>query len=415
MTILIIVVCATLAISAACSLFEATLFSTRTAAVEAERAGGPKAAAAVRFLLMKEHISVPTAAILILNTVANTAGATLAGMYSSQVLGPVWVPLFSAVLTLAILFLAEILPKTFGAVHWKTLWPYIVYPLSAMETLLRPMIFLTEWFTKLFLHGHVAPVITQEEIRAMVKVGANSGELSTAEHELIEAVLRFKRLFCRQVMLPRDEVVFFDVDMTYQEAISIAQETKHTRYPLCEGSLDEVVGVVHIKDMLAGAAQESLSLRKIARPPRYVPESMPIDKLFRQMNVTRQHMAFVVNEFGTPVGIVTHEILMEQILGSVEDEFDMEIPDIVPQQSGAYLVPGRVSLDKLNRELSLDLNAARVNTLSGLLVSELGRFPKPGDVVDFGSAVAEVKEVEGKRATVVHLTVHSCGDPGSED
>ncbi|MFP4390660.1 MAG: CNNM domain-containing protein, partial [Desulfococcaceae bacterium] len=143
MAILISVVVLTLLISSQCSLYEAVLYSTRMGSLEAEKIGGPRRVKAMKMIQMKREISIPLSAILILNTVANTAGATLAGMYAAKALGDGLVPAFSIVFTLAILFFAEIVPKTIGAIHWRRLWPAVVWPLSLMKWLLYPLIVVT--------------------------------------------------------------------------------------------------------------------------------------------------------------------------------------------------------------------------------------------------------------------------------
>ncbi len=154
MTILIIVVFVTLFVSASCSLYEAVLYSTRPAALEAAKTQAKRGKLAAQFMAMKKNISQPIAAILILNTIANTAGATIAGMYAADVFGPSMIVLFSVLFTLAILFLSEIIPKTYGAVHWKGIWPFIVFPLQLMKTALFPAIFVTEKVTRLITHQH---------------------------------------------------------------------------------------------------------------------------------------------------------------------------------------------------------------------------------------------------------------------
>ena len=150
MTILLLVAAVTVIISGMCSLFESTLYSTRMAALESARTVGKHRRLARRFIDMKKDIARPTSAILILNTIANTAGATIAGMYATTVLGTAWVPAFSALLTIAILFLGEILPKTYGAVHWKSVWHLVVWPVTVMQQGLYPIIKVTQGFAKLF-------------------------------------------------------------------------------------------------------------------------------------------------------------------------------------------------------------------------------------------------------------------------
>jgi len=403
MTILILVVAVTLGVSTFCSLLEALLYSTRVVTLEAATRIGSKRAAAERFLKMKRDLSGPTSAILILNTIAHTAGATLSGMYAAQVLGAEWVPLFSVVLTFAILFLSEILPKTYGATHWRALWDTLVWPLAFIEKALYPLIVMTQRFADLFTRDVDPHTITEAEILATIRMGAEAGELTQDELRMLNAVFQLDKLYTRQVMVPRGEVVFFDAAQGFSEILALARKTRHTRYPLCEGSLDNVIGIVHIKDLLGLSPGQAPDLKLIARPAHFVPETKRINQLLRDMQHSRQHMAIVVDEHGTVAGIVTLENVIEEIIGRVQDEFDREAPDVIRDRSGGYIVMGTVPLERLNRRFELELAEPGVNTLSGLISARLGRFPEPGDVVDLGPMRAEVLAAEKARAKQVRL------------
>lgn len=403
MGILILVVLLTLTVSALCSLFEATLYSTRLSALEVARAGNRHRRAARRFIGMKHDISTPTSAILILNTVSNTAGAALAGMFAAQILGISAVPAFSIALTAAILFLSEILPKTLGATRWKTIWPYIVWPLDAMQKTLKPAIWATRKFSHLITGGPEFPSVTEDEVRATILLGARSGELSAWEHRLLNAVFHFDELLCRQVMIPRQEVVFFEPDWSVARCVETARKAKHTRYPVCRGSLDNAVGLIHIKDLTGMALDQPFDLETILRPIRYFPETAPISRVLNVMQKTHQHMAMVIDEYGTAVGIITLEIVLEQIVGSLQDEFDTERPEIVREAPDRFVVLGHLPLSRINRELELNLPESKIDSLTGLLMSRIGRLLRSGDRIALPGAEAEVLEVRPGRGTRIRL------------
>lgn len=413
MTYLIICGGLTVLISAICSLLEATLYSTRMSALEAERADGERADKAERFIAMKADIARPTSAILVLNTVANTAGAAICGMLAARLLGAQWVPAFSVGLVLAILFIGEILPKTYGATHWNSIWHRIVWPLAVLQKALYPAVKITQKFADLFSGARGTPAITEDEIQASIELGGQSGELTPSELQLLSAVFRFDDMLTRQVMVPRRDVVFLDAQKPASECFELARNSRHTRFPLCEGSLDEVVGLVHIKDLLGLPADEDLDLRSVSRELCHVPETMPISQLMREMQNSHQHMALVDDEYGSIVGIVTMENVVEQIVGAVQDEFDSEAPEVEQESPGVYLVNGSVPLERLNREVRLSLESTDVDTLSGLLVSRIGRLLEAGDTVELEGASAEVMEEQGGRAVRVKLTVRS-GDEGAD-
>ncbi len=238
--------------------------------------------------------------------------------------------------------------------------------------------------------------------------------MATFDHEGHErvAVLTFDDTICRLVMLPRSDVVFFDADLSLPECIQVVRHTKHTRYPVCERSLDHVLGVVHIKDLVG--ADPDTALRSLMRPPHYVPESMPISRLLRHFQAIRQHLAMVVDEHGTTVGIVTLENVLEQIVGPVDDEFDEQIPGIVPQDHGVFLVRGTTQVGDVNREIGLDLDCGEADTLSGVVVARLGRVPAQGDVVELRPGIrAEVVEVRGARAELIRVVQQGAAGSGS--
>jgi CBS domain containing-hemolysin-like protein len=403
MNILLLVTAVTLLVSGMCSLFEATLYSTRLSLLEAVAGGAKHRQGAERFIRMKRDISSPISAILILNTIANTAGASLAGMYAARVFGYAWVPAFSIGLTLAILFLAEVLPKTYGAMRWRQIWHLVVWPLAFIERLLHPAVRVMQRFSGLFTKGAGTPAPTEEEIVAMIRMGGRTGQLTLAELQLLNAVFHFDDLVCRQVMVPRRDVIFLESTMSLSDWFSVARSTMHTRYPITKGSPDEVVGILHIKDLLGHSPDDRLDLESLSRPIRHVPESMPISRLLRQMQSTRQHMAVVVDEYGTTTGIITLENILEQLVGSVQDEFDAEAPEIVAKDDSTYLVSGSLPLGRLNREVGLSLSAPNVDTLSGLLVSRLGRLLEEGDEVALEGVTARVIEAREGRAVQVLL------------
>lgn len=411
MTVLLIVAGLTVLLSSMCSLFEATLYSTRLGTLEAEKATGRYARRADRLIAMKTNIVRPTSAILVLNTFANTAGATICGMYAVQLMGAGWMPVFSVGLTLAILFAGEILPKTYGATHWRTTWRWIVWPLALMQTVLSPIIRITQAFARCFAGDSNVTPVTEDEIQADIRLGKEAGELTTSELQLLNAVFHFDDMLTRQVMVPRRDVAFLDSRWPIEKCLAVIHETRHTRFPLCAGSLDEAVGLIHVKDLLGIVDGTADTLKSLARPLRHVPETLPLNRLLREMQHTRQHMALVDDEFGTVVGVITLENIIEQIVGAVQDEFDSETPDIAPEGANVFIVRGLLPIDRVNRELGLDLYAPDVDTLSGLLVSRMNRLLKTGDRIRLRGALAEVVEEEDGRATKVRIRISD----GEED
>ncbi|NLX54698.1 MAG: HlyC/CorC family transporter [Planctomycetaceae bacterium] len=251
---------------------------------------------------------------------------------------------------------------------------------------------------------------SEAEIRALVRQSHIHGELTRAEHRLIHAIFEFDDMICRRVMVPRRDAVFLDVEQSFIECLEIINRTKHSRYPLCEDSLERVVGIVHVKDLVGVDPNLPVDLRKFARPPHHVPETMPMSQLLRHFQRTHQLMALVVDEYGTIVGVVTLENVMEQIVGSVEDEFDREPPPITAEGEGQFVVLGSAPVETVNEQLGLQLVGEDVDTIAGALVERMGRLLEKGDRIDLEGAQAEVIEVEGARAKQIRIKLQ----PGSE-
>jgi CBS domain containing-hemolysin-like protein len=183
--------------------------------------------------------------------------------------------------------------------------------------------------------------------------------------------------------------------------------TKHTRYPICDGSLDDVLGVLHVKDISGETINDGFDWKSLMRPPKKVPENMPISKLLRHFQGTHQHMAFVVDEYGMMIGIVTLENVLEEIIGEVADEFDVEDPEIVPDGPDSYVIMGSTAVQDVENRIGIRFEYADVDTMSGLLLNKAERLLVAGDVIEFPNAIAKVLSVSDDRATKVRLTLIS--------
>ena len=412
MTVLILVAFATLFISAMCSLLEATLYSVRSASLEASLAQGRHKRAAELFLGMRRNVAEPTSAILILNTVANTAGAAVLGWLAAREFGPTAVVVFSGLLTVGILLFSEILPKTYGAVHWRQLWPWVVWPLVSMLTILKPFVWLTERFASFVTGGRGSQSTTEDEVLATIQMGARHGALTDNELRLLTAVFLFDETLVRDVLIPRPEVAALDADWPMSRCLDVIRDSKHSRYPLFKETLDDAMGLLHVKDLIGLAADDSPP-RHLARPLLHVPETKPVSDLMRQMQASKHHMALVHDERGTVVGAVTLENLVELIVGAVQDEFDEEEPEWAMESPGVYRLSGQMPLARIDNELDLKLDDPGVDTVAGLVIKELGRLAKVGDEVEVEGATVEVLEVKGFRSSSVRL-VMTDEDPEEE-
>lgn len=335
-----------------------------------------------------------------------------AGITSDVALHTVSFIIAFSFITAAHLVLGEQAPKILAIRKPETLILWCSVPLRAFFTISYPLIVGLSGSTSLLLKWFGVPVgsehegaHSEEEIRVLVSHAHVSGELSRSEHRLIDAVFEFDNTLTRQIMIPRGEVAFFDLESPLEDAFETHRAARRTRYPVCEGSMDEVRGVVHLKDLIGLGPRDRIDLRKIMRPPRFVPETMRIAKLLAHFQATHQHLAFVVDEYGTVSGIVTLENVLERIVGEVQDEFDSEAPDVLPEGGGRYLVQGGAPLESLKASLGLDWPSDHADTVSGFLMEQLGRVPQVGDHIEIEGASAVVVKAEASRATEVRIQI----------
>ena len=336
MGILMLVVFLTLGISALCSLFEATLYSTRMGALEASKTEGTHSRQAQQFINMKRQIDIPIAAILILNTIANTAGATLAGMYASEVLGASKVIVFSLAFTLGILFLSEILPKTLGAIYWRRIWPLIVWPLTIMRYTLYPAITITQALTRLLMRGQTVPLVTEDEIVAMAHLGAQAGEITHEESHMVHNIIELENKQVSEIMTPRTVIFSLGASLTVEQALPEVNAKGFTRIPVYEEDYEHLTGYVMLQDLSAARTsnQHDLNLREIAKPLSFVPETVNCLTLLTTFLKLRRHIAIVSDEYGGVAGLVTLEDLLETLLG---EEIVDETDQVVDLQQSARL------------------------------------------------------------------------------
>jgi CBS domain containing-hemolysin-like protein len=341
----------------------------------------------------------------------------ISGIGSEAVIHGLSFALSFTIITAAHLVLGEQAPKIFAIRHPEELALWCAAPMRGYYICCYPLLRALDIATAAVLRlagvrraaGHEVPH-TEEELRDLIGEARAHGELSRSEHRLVEAAFEFDDTICRKIMVPRGETVFLNVRDAVDDLMRIIKKSRHTRYPVCDGSLDKVVGVLHIKDLVGVQPGKELKIRSLMRPPKYVPETMLISRLLGHFRATRQHLAFVVDEHGMVVGIVTLENVLEEIVGPVQDEFDDEQPDIIPDGAGRFLVRGGTPLEDIAARLGIDFEAEGVDTAAGLVLLELGRMPQQGDRASRGQVSMEVLEIRKNRATLIRFSKEAPGD-----
>lgn len=321
-----------------------------------------------------------------------------------------------SVITSLHLVIGEQAPKIFAIRRAKLMVRWCAPPMVFFFYLLYPFMFVLSWATDVILgalglgggSGHEVPH-SEEEIRALLRESHIHGNLSGAEHWMLNNVFEFDDLICRLVMVPRGEVEILDINQPFPELLEIAKKTRHTRYPLCDASLDSLLGVVHIKDLLGiDKNAESFDMRSIMREPVKVPENMPISKVLKVIQNTHQLLTFVVDEYGTIIGICTLENVLEKIIGPVDDEFDaVEEPGIAKLGKGEFMILGTTPISEVEKVLNVNLDEMDVDTVAGVLMARSGKMPEKGDRVNFEGATAVIHEVKNDHAEKIRFTTEA--------
>jgi len=322
--LLIFYVAFALLVSFLCSILEATILSVSNSYIKGLVNEGRKSGLLLK--KFKSDIDQPLAAILTLNTIANTLGATGAGAQAQKVFGNKWITLFAVCLTLAILFFSEIVPKTIGAVYWRKISPACSYILNFITILLYPFTILTSWVTGKLKPKDIPKLsMYRQEIEMLAEIGEDRGALTGWEQKVIKNILRLDKIKLREIMTPRTVVLSYQKDMTVGELLQKEKVLSFSRIPLYDEDHDDMIGMVLRPDILEKAAQDQddITLESIMRPLHAVPESLSVAKSIELFIKRQEHIFLVIDEYGGTAGIVTMEDTMEALLGTeIVDETD---------------------------------------------------------------------------------------------
>ena len=326
---LILAVGLAILISAVCSLFEAVLYSVPLRQVEAMIQGGKFGGRTFRRL--RRNVERPIAAILSLNTIANTAGAAFAGAAATAVFGHQWLGYFSAVFTLAILIFSEIIPKTAGVVYGRSLAGPVAYALKWLVWTMTPVIWLMGCITRLIGRGSRNEAVTSEEIQVMARLSRRTGGIKIFQEQAIERVLTLQEKTAKEVMTPRTVIFSLNQRLKLSDAVKAAGRWEHSRIPVFDKSPEDVVGIVHTKDVLVALAKDRTGtddhLKNLMRPIHFVAETAPLNMVLGEFLELKQHLFAVIDEYGGLAGLISLEDILEEILGrEIVDESD-EVAD----------------------------------------------------------------------------------------
>lgn len=316
----------TLAISLSflCSILEAVLLSATPSYVEGLAQQGKRVG-----LLMRRHkvnVERPISAILTLNTVAHTVGATLAGAEAAAIFGNAYVGIISAILTFLVLVFSEILPKTIGAVYWRQLVPFAAYAIHVMTTLLLPAVWLFEQMTRFLRPDTHEPTVTRSDLEVLARISQQEGALLERENRILRNLLHLNAVKVYDIMTPRTVVTALDQEMTVSEVMQSYPVLSYSRIPIYNETIDNVVGYVLRHDVVQRVAhdQDNVRLKALVRPIEAIPETITVAQVLDQFIASREQILLVLDEYGGTSGVLTMEDAVESLLGiEITDESDL--------------------------------------------------------------------------------------------
>lgn len=352
--------------------------------------------------------------ILIGNNIVNLSASSLATTWTTRVLGNAFIGIATGILTLLVLLFGEITPKTMATFYAEKMALSYAPVIYFLMKLLTPVIFLVNKLSNgiLFLlrtdPNGKQNTMTEQELRTIVDVSHEDGVIETEERQMIYNVFDFGDSQAKDVMVPRIDMSFVDVDTTYDELLEIFRKDGYTRYPVYENTTDTIIGTINMKDLLLWGARKDFSIRDILRKPYFTYEHKSTAALLMEMKEYAVNLAIVLDEYGATAGMITLEDLLEEIVGEIRDEYDADeeedVQEVIPQRE--YIAHGFAKLDDLNEVLGLHLESDDYDSIGGYIIEQLDYLPAPGEsYVTADGLKLVVDAIEKNRIETVHIYI----------
>ena len=399
---LLLVVAIAMGLSFMCSLLESVLLSVTPTYVTLLTEQNPKIGK--QLAKFRASIDEPIAAILLLNTTSNTAGAALSGALALELFGSKWMAAFSAALTLGILIFSEILPKTIGSTFWKTIAPTATIIISFLLFVLKPILIPLAWINRAIApKNRKKQLASRAELKALADIGYKEGSLEGSEWQAVTNIINLRGSSLSDVMTPRTKMVAVALEDGVVGAKEAILSSGHSRLPVYDESIDDIEGIVLSRDVWRAYDAGETDLRKIMREARFVPWSKPIDVLIRELQQEQVSMVIVVDEFGGTAGVATMEDLIEEIVGEIQDEHETPAVQFEKIRDNQIKIEGVMPLDDAQELLNIKLPLDSYDTVGGFVFGELGRVPVVGDEVEVTNGRFVVTEMDELRVATVRF------------
>lgn len=333
------------------------------------------------------------------------------GITSPAMVHTITITIAFTIITFLHIVLGELAPKSLAIRKSvpTTLW--VAKPLGIFHTIFNPAIWMlngaANWLLKHLFHispvGESELVHSEEELRLILTESQKAEEVTPLGKEILMNALDMRRRVVRDIMTPRGDVVFLNTEESFDENLRTAQQSRHTRFPICDGHLDNTVGLVHLKDLLVLLREPAPDLATAKRDILHVPEMMQLEKLLEFFLKKHAHLALVVDEYGGTVGIVTLDNVLEELVGSIQDEFDVEQREYQQVNEDEFIVEGTLGLYELNDLAGLELESSDVSTIGGYVTHLLGHLPKRGEQARIDGYIVTVTQTDGRRVGQLHF------------
>lgn len=362
-------------------------------------------------------------AILLLNNIVNIAATVVATIIGtsiaknnglSEVMVGTWVTI---IMTFIIVVFGEMLPKTAGSrvpitVAKITLWPmqlmfWIVFPFVWVFRRISESIL---WLFHLKPDPNQTSIVTEEELEAMINISHQEGIIPTEERVMIEKVFEFGDTTVYDIMVPRVDMVTLPNTVTLNQLSKFILESGHSRIPIYKDTPDNIIGILHVKDlipMLSTRSKKELDMEEIIREPYFIPDTKHISEVFKEMRLKRIHLAIVVDEYGGVSGLLTLEDLLEELVGEIQDEYDEEEEQVRKINGNTYILAADMSIDEVNTALDMEISGENFDTLAGFMVDRLGHLGKTGEKVETEEYTFVIDQVKKWRILKVKAIIHN--------
>lgn len=405
-----------LALSAFFSSSETALVTVNKIRMRNMAEGGNKQAETV--IKTVENQGKMLSAILIGNNVVNLSASSLATVMASSLFGNKAVGIATGILTLLILVFGEITPTTMATYSAEKISLKVAGYIYFLMTVLTPVIFLVNLLSGVVLKlcgvdtKEKRESITEDELRTIVEVSHEEGVLETEEKKMITNVFDFGESLAKDIMVPRVDMTFAQVDDTYDQLLEVYRKERYTRIPVYEDSTDNVIGIINVKDLLLLDSNEEFHIRDYLRQPLYTYEYKKASELMLEMRKSLNNIVIVLDEYGATAGLITLEDMLEEIVGDIRDEYDSdEEESLVEIKPGVYRVNASMKLDDLNDRLELHLESEEYDSLGGLVIGLLDHLPEEDEKVEEDGLQMTVEHVDKNRIETIILTLPTKEEP----